>query len=77
MLSEISRGSPGMGKSNRRAGNTWRGDVAEKDLGIKMDHKLDMRHQQEAFVVENPKTEPEPSLHWGCINRNIASMQFN
>lgn len=27
-----------------------------------MDHKLSVRQQQEAFVVENPKPEPTPSL---------------
>lgn len=41
---------------------TWRREIAEEDLGIKMDHKLSVRQQREAFVAENPEPELEPSL---------------
>ena len=62
MLPEISWGWSWEGEVECGAGNTWRSDIAEKDLGIKMDRKLSVRQQHEAFVVENPKPEPEPSL---------------
>lgn len=44
------------------AGNTWKSVIVEKDLGIEIDRKLSVRQQQEAFMVENPQPEPEPSL---------------
>ena len=62
MSPEISWGWSWEGEVKCGAGNTWRSDIAEKDLGIKMDRKLSVRQQHEAFVVENPKPEPEPSL---------------
>lgn len=56
MLPEIHWGCSWEGELKCTAGNTWRSDIAEEELGVKMDRQL------EAFVLENPKPEPEPSL---------------
>lgn len=48
------------------AGNTWRSDIAERDLGIRMDHKLLVRQQREVCVAEKPNLEPQPSL-WDAL----------
>lgn len=63
LLPEISWEWSWEGKTKCGAGNIWRSDIVEKDLGIKMDRKLSVRQQQTAFVVKIPNQNP--SLHLG------------
>lgn len=63
VLPEISWGWSWEGETKCRAGNIWRSDIVEKDLGIKVDRKLSVHQQQEAFVVKIPNQNP--SLHLG------------
>lgn len=53
---------PGKGKSNAELGTPREVTLRRRIWGLRMDHKLSVRQQQEALVVENPKPEPTPSL---------------
>lgn len=56
---------PGMGKSNMELG-TPREAIAERNLGIRMDHKLPVPQQQEGCVAEKPNPEHQPLL-WDAL----------
>lgn len=53
---------PGIGKSKMELGTP--GEViAERDVGIRLDHELPVRQQRELCVAEKPN--PEPQLRFG------------